>query len=318
MSVNNLPLFTDAYILKEFVPEKNSAYVFGTSVEDRSAHSEEWEARASEVEFVRIVSQGVNIFGVEVRGAKKNVLLRSSKKLSKFFQSINKETIYIDITGLAHHIWAPLLRAALRTGAKVLAVYVEPYEYTQSSTAPEEEKLTFELSEERINVISPIPGFTVLTEVRAEKVCFVPLLGFEGARLRFIIEKVQPPGEKIIPIIGSPGFRAEYPFYTFHGNQSPLTETKAWKNVRFAKANCPFSLFYLLQEIESEYPDHLLKIAPIGTKPHALGAVMYAIHKGGAPVELVYDHPVRKANRTKGTARLLVYHVSALAFSKER
>jgi len=127
-------------------------------------------------------------------------------------------------------------------------------------------------------------------------------------------EQVQPPGEKILPIIGVPGFRPEYPFYTYHGNQLPLLQTHAWRNVRFAIANCPFSLFYVLEDIATDYPGNLLKIAPIGTKPHALGAIVYNIANPDF-VELIYDHPIRKATRTSGLSRLLLYHLSSFISS---
>jgi hypothetical protein len=125
------------------------------------------------------------------------------------------------------------------------------------------------------------------------------------------VEQVQPPGRKIVPVIGVPGFRPEYPFHTYHGNTLPLRQTVSWKNVRYAIANCPFSLLYVLQDIAAEHPLDLVKIAPIGTKPHALGAVLFAL-TSPRRVELVYDHPVRKATRTIGRSRILVYHVSAL------
>jgi hypothetical protein len=55
----------------------------------------------------------------------------------------------------------------------------------------------------------------------------------------------------------------------------------------------------------------MLRIAPIGTKPHAIGSILFAINNPDI-VELVYDHPVRKKQRTEGTARLHAYHVSVL------
>ena len=73
----------------------------------------------------------------------------------------------------------------------------------------------------------------------------------------------------------------EYPFYAYHGNRSALTETQAWKDVRFAIANCPFSLYYLLEDVAYDYPGDMLKIAPIGTKPHALGAILFALNGSG-------------------------------------
>lgn len=90
-----------------------------------------------------------------------------------------------------------------------------------------------------------------------------------------------------------------------------MIQTQAWKKVRYAVANCPFDAYYTLEEIAADFPSHILKIAPIGTKPHAVGAVLYAI-ANSETVELVYDHPIRKARRTEGTARLLAYNVSCL------
>lgn len=46
----------------------------------------------------------------------------------------------------------------------------------------------------------------------------------------------------------------------------------------------------------------------MGTKPHALGAALFATVFDD--VELVYDHPIRKQNRSSGAGRCHVYHVS--------
>jgi hypothetical protein len=110
-------------------------------------------------------------------------------------------------------------------------------------------------------------------------------------------------------VIGVPGFQLEYPFNAYIGNQPALEETKVWKNTRYARANCPFSVFYVLEEILREYPSEHVKIAPIGTKPHALGAVLLAMAMS-RPIELVYDHPKRKVKRTAGALRLLLYSLS--------
>ena len=66
-----------------------------------------------------------------------------------------------------------------------------------------------------------------------------------------------------------------------------------------------------LRAIEHEYPDHLLKIAPLGTRPHALGAVLFAL-TGGPKVELVYDNPTPATQRSDGTGNILVYDVTSM------
>ncbi len=308
MPVRDRPLLTDTYpIVDEFTPDSGSAYVYAMSPEHRSEHTRRWQQKSTDVEFVHITAQDASSF--RLAGVDEPISLRSGRQLVQFWQKLKRQTVYLDITGFGHHVWAPLLRSALELRLQVMATYAEPVEYKFSATPTEGE--IFDLSE-RILGVAPIPGFASLTDARDGGSCFIPLLGFEGTRFAYIVEQVQPPGGKTIPVVGAPGFRPEYPFYAFHGNRSALWETRAWKNVRFAAANCPFSLFYVLQDIADEHPRDLLKIAPIGTKPHALGAVLYTI-VGRRNVELVYDHPIRKRDRTEGTARLLVYHVSAFA-----
>jgi hypothetical protein len=186
---------------------------------------------------------------------------------------------------------------------KMGAGHVEPADY-RPNPSPREGDI-FDLSS-RISGIAPIPGFASLSEPGEDAVCFVPLLGFEGARFSYLLEQVQPPGGKIVPVIGVPGFRVEYPFHTYQGNRSPLVETRSWRHVRYAKANCPFTLISILQDIAADHASDHLKIAPIGTKPHALGAVLFVLSTN-RQAELVYDHPIRKPERTVGSARVLRY-----------
>jgi hypothetical protein len=308
MLVRERPLLTDVFeTTSKFVPDRSCAYVLRAAVEPRSSHIATWQSNAADCLIVSIIDEQPSAVIVELEGVRHTVQLRSSQQLAQLWDRIVKRpAVYVDITGIRHHVWAPLIKSALGCGLRVMAVYVEPAKYRPSLTPTEGE--IYDLSE-RISGISPIPGFTSFTESN-DSVCFIPLLGFEGTRVAYLIEHVQPPSENIIPIVGVPGFSPEYPFAAYLGNRSALLETQSWKNIRYAIANCPFSLFYALEDIAAERSGQQLKIAPIGTKPHALGAVMYAI-VNPAPVELIYDHPIRKNERTEGTARLLVYHVSS-------
>lgn len=314
MAVRDHPILTEIFSApNKFLPENGSAFLLGTSVEQRSVYPKRWEdkATANAVEFVRVINQSATFIDVVLAGSTIRVQLRSSTQLNEFWSKIGKRTIYLDITGLGHHVWAPLLKSALahKRGSKLKVIYREPINYKFRKNPIEGE--IYDLSE-AINGIAPIPGFASLKRIDDENVCFVPLLGFEGTRLAYIVEQVQPSGGKVIPIIGVPGFLPQYPFQTYHGNQLPLLQTKGWRNVHFATANCPFSLFYVLEDIASKYSGDFLRIAPIGTKPHALGAVLYNIAKP-KEVELIYDHPIRKRERTEGAARLLLYHISAFS-----
>ena len=52
-------------------------------------------------------------------------------------------------------------------------------------------------------------------------------------------------------------------------------------------------------------------IAPIGTKPHAIGAIVYAI-KHPDKVEILYDNPKRTLHRTEGVGRVSICDVTKL------
>ena len=311
MPIHNRPSFTQEFDnLGLFQPSRDSVYVSGSSVEDRSNHMSQWRGALERVSFVEVLNADAGKIEYRPDGETESLQLqlRSSKQIARFwatFDSANR--IYLDVTGLRHHVWAALLRGALLTKKNVVAVYVEPGDYRPSLTPTENE--IFDLSE-RIEGISPLPGFARLRD-SGDNTCFIPLLGFEGTRTAYLISKLEPPGNKIVPVVGVPGFRPEHPFSAYVGNRNVLTTTKAWKKIRYAQANCPFDLYYNLDEIQKQYSGHVLKIAPIGTKPHAIGSVLYAIANPDH-VELVYDHPIRKAERTAGTGRLLTYHISSL------
>ena len=222
--------------------------------------------------------------------------------------SLNASCVIMDLTSLPHAIWALLLRGGLKRNIALKACYAEPLDYQQHATPPMEGEI-FDLSE-RIEGVRPLPGFASFQDDIEEDFILVPLLGFEGTRLAYIIETTQPKGGHIIPIIGVPGFQPEFIFHTYLGNKLPLLRTSSHFKARFAPANCPFSLSYLLEQIADEHKLALLKIALIGTKPHALGAFLFE-RRNKRQVEFIYDHPVRKENRTIGLTKLLVYNVSA-------
>ena len=313
------PLLTRLYEdWESFELEQGSTFIHGTSVEERSIHPTKWELAANGVNFLSFSSfensrdRDFSHCTANLGGSEIKLQLRSGNQLRDFFSKIKSKIIYLDITGLSHHVWAPLLRAAVATSKQVYVVYVEPRTYKFSPTPTEAE--IFDLSE-TIHGISPLPGFSVLSEPdNEESVLFVTFLGFEGHRLAYVLEQVQPPGKKIFPIIGVPGFMPVFPFHAYLGNRNILSQGTLHTQTRHIMANSAFDAFYILQQISTAYPDHALKIAPIGTKPHGLGAVLFTLSTDRS-VEIVYDHPIRKPNRTIGNANILLYEINQLLFN---
>jgi hypothetical protein len=297
------PVTTDTFDTRaDYSVDVDALYIFGQSAEERSHFEDAWKT-AQGCEFMQL-EEAIDELQVRQVPDGEPVSLRSEKQLGELLASGAGRLVVIDITGLSHHVWAPLLQTALSVASDVDVVYVEPGEYRFSDVPRAGE--VFDLSS-RIRGISPLPGFARLARRFDQDSIFVPLLGFEGARLQYVMEQVQPAGGQTFPIVGVPGFRPEYPFYTFEGNEPGLTSV--WKDVRLAAANCPFELFAVLTELADRYETAALKVAPIGTKPHAVGAILHALAHPDR-VELVYDHPERKPGRTEGEFRTLVYHAS--------
>jgi hypothetical protein len=305
MSLHEQPLFTREMERHHLTLPFGSAYLHGAgAVEERGELTPEWvAARAVDgVKFFAIQEDGERLT-ISDGEAEVSCYLNQAEALQGILRDAGGE-IYLDITSVTHRTWAPLLRAAIEGGVAMKIVYLEPASYRRStSPAP---GLIYDLSE-RIDGISPLPGFARVAGPSPRAPVFVPLLGFEGARLSFMLESVQAPLESTFAVVGVPGFRPEYPFVAYAGNRTEL-DGDLGRNAHLAKANCPFDLYHALYRIRRKFPDSPMKIAPIGTKPHAVGAVLFALAYPEA-VEIVYDNPVRSSKRTEGEARLCLYDI---------
>ncbi len=154
-------------------------------------------------------------------------------------------------------------------------------------------------------------GFATITPEDIDEIQFIALLGFEGGRFTHLLENIEPPTDNIIPIIGVPGFRIEYPFVAYWGNRKPLRDSETWRKIKFAAANSIVDVYVLISKIIQNDPKSRIKVAPIGTKPHAIGAILLAI-KHPNQIELVYDNPKRNKKRTDGVGQIVECFVSKL------
>lgn len=297
----NFASFTTVYRHDEDFVLSKGIYLYG-NLEERSAHFD--FLLYQHVQFLLIEeSEDGHSFRVENADFQSKTMANFHFELAK----IPSEHIYLDITGLSHSIWAPLIKAFLESKINFSIVYVEPMEYNKLKGHGQSK--IYDLSE-KIRGIAPIPGFATFAAEEEDAFLFVPMLGFEGARFSFMIETVDPAGKNTYPIIGVPGFRAEYPFYTYQNNQLALKKTNSWRNVLYVTADCPFSAFHEIKMLSAKYPKLHLKIALIGTKPHALGGVLFRLAFPERS-ELLYDHPIKKQKRTRGFFKKHIFDVQA-------
>ena len=217
---------------------------------------------------------------------------------------IGGRPLLLDITGLSHDVWAPIVRYLKMEKCPFRVAYSEPEEYSVN-LAPSSENI-FDLS---LNVegVKPLPGFAKFADADDyDSQLLVSLLGFEGDRpLRIVLEF--DPIPKVIPVVGVPGFQLNYPSYTVSCNRKFIREYFLHSQVRYARASCPFSLYDSLQQIMVDNPRSYMNIAMVGTKPHALGAVIFALDNEGS-TELIFDHPVKKPGRSSGVGTIHIYH----------
>lgn len=306
IAIGEQPLFTqEMEDLRALQLEPGASYLYGVTSEPRSESALELKANRTDLRFVEIRETDTGAFETDLPEFER-LVTRRRVRLDQFVEALGAGPVYLDITGLGHATWAPLVKACLDAGRPFRVVYLEPKNYSVNP-APTAGEI-YDLSE-RIDGIAPIPLFASLEDSPEESTCFVALLGFEGARFSHMLNEVQPVTNKIFPIIGVPGFQTHYPLDAFLGNALSLEKYKATRTLRLARSNCPFSLYYEIEEIAKRHPSDQIKIGLIGTKPHALGAILFAI-ANASKVEIVYDHVKRKAGRTDGVARCLVYGVS--------
>jgi hypothetical protein len=228
------------------------------------------------------------------------ISLRDDQAIDKLFSS---KQVLIDVTGLTHNIWAPLLKSAYSQKIQTRIMYAEPESYTPhpspASSAIFDLSVTFE-------GLAPLPGFAQLAGPDDEEKClFIAMLGFEGNRPEHLASQLDPT-PKVIPVVGAPGFQLEYPAFTVGCNRMFLDEYKAHSEVRYARASCPFEAFEALKKIHRDYPDHYIYLALVGTKPHAIGSILFAITHADT-TEIMFDYPVKKDGRTSGIGIVHIY-----------
>jgi hypothetical protein len=278
-----------------------SELLHGNSVvEDRVGTALETLARTSDTRIHLI--EDASTYEIKLNSHDRLYNLFEANDLDALVSPLNG-TVALDITGFEHRVWAPLVSALRRSGKSFLVLYAEPGDYRKPEDLP---GFIYDLSETR--GIEPLPGFARLGR-RANQALFVPLLGFEGARLEYLLDQEDIELQATYPIMGSPGFRIEYPMYTLLANRAILSQDYIHSRLELALASNPFDAYEALSRLHHRFGGNL-RVAPIGTKPHALGAVLYALANQDA-VELIYDHPKRSSGRTSGVGAIYSYDVSA-------
>jgi hypothetical protein len=304
---NRGPTWTREHRVESLELETGSLYIFGaSSAEDRSTVPSAWRAaqEGRGVDFYEVTAETQEDFSiVSPDGTLESIILFDLDGMVSWFK-VHGKSLYLDVTSIALRTWAPMLRALMLTAVPFRLVYTEPDDYVRDAAGDG----GFDLSE-LTEGIAAVPGFARISDTFDSDVPFIPLLGFEGARLTRMIQKLEVARDLTYPLIGLPGYRVEFPFHALAGNRSEMERGGMHSRHLIARANCPFDAFYEIARVHEHHAHSSLQLAPLGTKPHAIGAVLYAISHD-TNVELVYDHPRQASRPSTGSARVCVYYVS--------
>ena len=193
-------------------------------------------------------------------------------------------SVLIDITYLPAYVWAPAIRHLLQQALDVRVMFSEPQSYplwpqrtdaVQDLASCDASDASFCVSRSA-SKSSPLPTFaTIRPCYRDEPVPLVVFLGFEGWRVANVLDDLEVEPERIIPVIGCPGYKIDYPGFSVSANHHFLLRPDWSTRLRLVSARSPFAVFSLL---ESLLPSQgRLFVAPLGTTPMLLGSILFGI-----------------------------------------
>lgn len=139
-------------------------------------------------------------------------------------------------------------------------------------------------------LISEIQGFSGLKK-RGSKTLLVILLGFDGGLSKEINEEVSP--NETFVVNGFPSYTPKFKDISLITNEKLVSD----KNIRviYSRANNPFEIYNLLDDLKTKNTNVFINIAPLGTKPMALGACLFALHNPN--VRIIYPLPDKYENK---------------------
>ena len=211
----------------------------------------------------------------------------------------HERSILIDLTSLQHAVIIVLLNYLCNSikPAHLFASYVKPERYL------ERDFLGSYIISSTIFEPAGIPG--IIRQQRDNEIV-IPFLGFEGARLKNIIENMSY--ESIIPVIGFPSEDPMWQFDALRNCMQVLESSCPDADIKKCKSNSIYDALFLLDNIEEAYPGRNFVLIPLGIRPHTAACGIWASSHKNA--RIVYDFAVETEKRSDGIGEVLIYHLS--------
>ena len=183
-------------------------------------------------------------------------------------------------------------------------LYVEPENYSRPRKKQILHKRDFQLSG-TVSGFSAIPGGAMIIDDRAPPTA-VFFLGYEERRLDRALDEFSFRTDKCSVVFGVPAFQPGWEMDAFANNIRVIEGNNIRGTLHFCGAENPRSAYEAITEVhQTVAASDRLVLAPIGTKPHGIGAAVYAAKH--PEVGILYDHPERHPGRSTDTFNWHLY-----------
>lgn len=173
--------------------------------------------------------------------------------------------------------------------AHVTVLYTEPLSYLFSAG----DYRSYHSTSGALSVME-MPGFPG-SDTRTTNRLLVIMLGFDGELSSHVYDAIAP--DELIVINGFPSYSPKFKDISLMNNEKLLGAGElSSASMEFSCADNPFEIFNLLELLRRQRPDSFFNVAPLGTKPMALGACLFALNTPG--VRVVYPFPEEYAYQT--------------------
>ena len=211
------------------------------------------------------------------------------RKVFENYEELENKKIVLDMSVMVKPYIFILLKylISIKKIDEIYIIYTEPKSYHKTKLKMFSTSNSY-FTKGTINT-GEIPSYSGIKDLNKRKALII-LLGFEGERPLEVSNAIDP--DITIPVNGFPAYRPEFKDGSIILNDELLKEPDVFNNLRYAPANDPFETKNVLEEIFSKYSnEYNISIAPLGTKPMALGSCFFALQHSMCRV--IYPYPLQ-------------------------
>ena len=151
----------------------------------------------------------------------------------------------------------------------------------------------------------PLPGYTINAEL--ENVDLIAFLGFEKTRLGQIFAQEETIYQNFTPVIPLPGFLPGWENRSINNHLKFFSPKYSFSDLKYVSANNPYQAYTLLVKIANSQKK--FRLAPIGTKPNAIGCAVFLVNYKDENFGVLYDFPIKSKKRSNGIGKIHIYNL---------